>query len=209
MMTVHNHDSDSSDKSKPLPEPELVYESDDFSELVVGGNTDDTEGLVSTPIDDEEDARYPKSNRILTSIILSVMGAGAYVADIVMTKLDVTLIAPYKYVLSFYNATLLVPAQTFPKVWDWLVALELTKNPDIDRGISIVGIILYWAILLELYSIWVEGVGIIMARLGNYDRPDIMGAFKVYFLPALIFLLFYLLVNIFLLYGDTSTFDIG
>lgn len=154
-----------------------------------------------------EDERYPKSNRILTAIVLSIMGLGIYIFDKLLMMFDGALSAPYNYVFEFYNLTLLMPAQTFPKVWAWLNTLSLTSNPDVNLGIVSTAMFLYWLVVLGVYALWVEFVGIIIARLGRYDRPDIWGAFQAYLMPALIALLFFLLVNIFLLYGDNSTFD--
>lgn len=157
---------------------------------------------------DIEDDKYPKSNRLLTAIVLTFMGAAIFVFDKIMTMFNMSFPVPYNYVLEFYNITLLVPAQTFPTVWIWLESLNLTSNTDINHAVSVVGISIYWFAVLWLYAIWVEVVGIVMARLGNYDRPDIQGAFKVYLLPALVALLFFLLLNTYLLYGDTSLLEL-
>lgn len=178
---------------------------------------DDPELELENVINDDEPAianeegvgdsdRYPKSNRLLTAIILSVMGAGAYVLDLVISSFNIKLAIPANYVYEFYYITLTVPAQTFPKVWGWLTTLGLSGNADVDKGIAVIGMLLYSSVVLWLYSVWVELVGIVMARLGNYDRPDILGAFKAYFLPALITTLYFFIIYIALLYGDTSTF---
>ena len=165
------------------------------------------ESIVVSDDEKEVSDRYPKSNRILTAITLSVMGAGMYALDKLLTMFDEVLAVPYSYVLEFYNITLLVPTQTLPKVWVWLSALELTSNPDVNLGISAVAIFLYWAVVFGVYSLWVELIGIMIARLGNYDRPDVVGAFQLYLFPALLVILFFLIINVFLLYGDNSVFQ--
>lgn len=157
--------------------------------------------------DSEIEDRYPKSNRFLTAVILSILGAGAYIFDLALNYLDITLPIPANYVYDFYYITLTVPAQTFPKVWSWLAGLGLIGNADVDKGVAVIGMLLYSFAVLWLYAIWVELMGIIMARLANYDRPDILGAFKAYVLPALITTLYFLIIYVALLYGDTSTFD--
>lgn len=165
------------------------------------------ESIVVSDDEKEVSDRYPKSNRILTAITLSVMGAGMYALDKLLTMFDEVLAVPYSYVLEFYNITLLVPTQTLPKVWIWLSALELTSNPDVNLGISAVAIFLYWTVVFGVYSLWVELIGIMIARLGNYDRPDVVGAFQLYLFPALLAILFFLIINVFLLYGDNSVFQ--
>lgn len=195
----------------PNPKSETTSLDNNIQEgLSVSNNNDnelDSVEPLSEVVDEEGGDRYPKSNRLLTAIIIGFLGACVFGFDMAMTRLNESIAFPYNYVLEFYNITLLLPAQTFPKVWGFLNTLSLTSNPDINLGIRCAGMFLYSAIVLWLYALWVEFIGIIMARLGGYNRPDIGGAFKVYFLPALIALLFFLLLNVFLLYGDTSVME--
>lgn len=154
-----------------------------------------------------DDQRYPKSNRVLTGFILSVLGAGAYVCDLVMQRYPPEFGLPYSAVVDFYRSTLVKPAQTFIDVWHWLLELHLTESNDLNLAISVIAMVLYTLAFLWLYAIFVEIIGIMIARLGRYDRPDILGAFQLYFLPAMTVLAYFLIIHIILLYGDTSTFD--
>lgn len=163
------------------------------------------ENLIS---DIEVDNRfYPKSNRVLTGFVLSVLGAGAYVCDALMQKFPPELGLPYNVVVDFYRLTLVKPAQTLIDVWQWLSDLHLTESSNLNLTISVIGMIFYTLVVLELYAIFIEVIGIMLARLGRYDRPDILGAFQLYFLPALMVLAYFLIIHAILLYGDTSTFD--
>ena len=133
--------------------------------------------------------KYPKSNRILIAVMVAVMGVGAYMFGVFIKQFPITAL-PYALCVDFYNITLVMPAQSFPKVWQILEALHLTESTSINKAISGAGMTIYTVIVLWLYAIWVEGIGTMIARIYNYRDPDISSAFKLYFMPALLSILY-------------------
>lgn len=148
---------------------------------------------INTPTASSE--YYPKSNRLLTAIILIIMACGAYVLGLVLAKVPV-IDLPYSAMVDFYNITAIMPAQSVPKVWDWLVALELVSLGGVNKAIAGIGLLVYCSLVLWVYAIFIEGIGIMIARLYEYDRPDISAAFKLYFLPLLICSLHFIIMNL-------------
>lgn len=142
--------------------------------------------------------KYPKSNRILVGIILIFMGAIGYVWDVVLTQFPIEEIEelPYALCVEFYNITLIMPAQSFQKVWHLLESLQLNESDNINKAISIAGMAAYSTAVLWLYIIWVERIGIMIARIYNYRDPDISSAFKLYLMPALLSTLYFLVKGI-------------
>ena len=139
--------------------------------------------------------KYPKSNRVLVAAILIFMGAGAYVCGVVLAQFPIKEL-PYILCVEFYNITLIMPAQSFPKVWHLLESLQLSESANINKAISGAGMAAYSAAVLWLYIIWVEGIGIMIARIYNYRNPDISSAFKLYLMPALLGTLYFLVKGI-------------
>lgn len=129
--------------------------------------------------------KYPKSNRRLIAGILVFMGVIAYMFGLFLAKFPIEK-SPYVLCIEFYNLTFIMPAQSFPKAWGFLEALQLTDSPSINKVISAAGMAAYSTVVLWLYVIWVEGIGIMIARIYNYRDPDIGNAFKLYFMPALL-----------------------
>lgn len=139
--------------------------------------------------------KYPKSNRVLVGIILIFMGAIGYVWGVVLAQFPIEEL-PYALCVEFYNITLIMPAQSFQKVWLLLESLQLNESDNINKAISITGMAAYSTAVLWLYIIWVEGIGIMIARIYNYRDPDISSAFKLYLMPALLSILYFLVKGI-------------
>lgn len=151
---------------------------------------------------------YPKSNRVLTGFVLAFMGGGVYIFDYVMRYSGFDAGIPYSIVMDFYRITLVEPAQSFINVWLWLSGLELASSHGINQAISIIGMALYAGLFLYLYALFIEVIGIMIARLGRYDKPDIMGAFQLYCLPALVVSAYFLIVHALLLSNELGLINI-
>lgn len=142
-----------------------------------------------------EEGKYPKSNRLAVGTVLSIMGAIAYAIGLVLKKSPIN-DAPYDYVMKFYELTFIITAQSFGTVWSWLAGLELASSNNINKAISILGLLIYWAVVLRVYILLAEGAGILVARINNYDRPDMSGALKFYLIPGLLCFLYFLVVSL-------------
>lgn len=114
------------------------------------------------------------------------------VAPILINYSDYPL--PYKYVAMFYNYSIVVPLRSVFNLWIWLLnsMASLTSYPGFNLIVGSAGAIIYGLTILFIYNL-VLGVVALMFRPLNKGRPSHIAAWILFFMPAIIALVWYLI----------------
>lgn len=113
------------------------------------------------------------------TVILGIAGGVIYLLSQVISNYQ-NYSAPYKQLAMFYNATLVEPIKTFPKVWHWLASTIGTTG-------AVFGIAAYGILMWLIYSVVIYGIAYLARDSTDGVPHPAMGIWLCFFPVVMVF----------------------